>query len=1200
MAGSAVVIAAFALLFVFPPIYIYFDTTVLFENDMEQLGGDPVKYSTKCGYKSIFVESLTVDKKQGVYIDANNQFKNHQATLIVSFDTSQLTTFQNNPDCYTLMLYIDEVEERSLPNNAGNFCRNSAGTTVIDGTHAEQFKYSCCTMVSTNLSEPVRCQYNCPIPPATPHEFHENLLGIHSKPIHIKSLADQTPWIESDEEFMFDSSIRHSENPGEMVQARVVASIGFITVASGILASAMGSLNNAGEENPTIFMYGHIAMTLLMIWMSMYGMVHLQEHNSPFMDNRSLLNGKLLPEGIRELSTRGWLVRVGLSYVVVTLSYSYFLVYVPHRKEPDEEDAAEQRFPVTQDSCRCCGKGTFLKCLDYINHPWSKMIFTMFYGTGIVMQVVSMYAIVEMLAEVFSFGPEELGVFAIWYLAACLIYLVAFITAIYEDPLPVVVIDGSIIPKKSLRRPKIKASKEGQRRVMARSGSYRIPKKQKSCMRRQSDNGKFYTEEFEEVTRDQYKNDELWVLHTVNPDKNDHENPDFLNANFFCERVKYHHMCWHVGNFVEGQYKFFHSSETASQSWVGAMNEFWYGPNVSSEAFPSESIACENIVFRVMPSELSSDLEGCNTPPPRLLRVGTIEKGYFKTSSTILATVLKFILRVRPDYSDPMFKNHIVDSLREQMFRATAEWGSKYTKMYLFLFVAATLSIIVHITQQFIESITAGAPALIVCFVGLEFLTVLVLILFTFLVSFERKTQSKHTFDAHNGGQLRQSISGTRGGRPRITRNGQTDVKKEYPVKGALQSWTVLDFKETSFEAGRTKCAARPCWAMPQPATPLPHTAEELQHACVVDEIQYTQRGRLATALRSEIIAEYLDTRSTCVCDVCCGGSTLTIKDIRMEPGESMLIVNKAPAACIDMRDMNGSQVAKFMEFKIQGLNPSTDRVSFGLAYADDALDAHLKASDEESYSRNIKNKQLFACPLSIDSSGEGGECDVSGLEINKDDKVVKLSKDKFYAAQLFVSGHDPSGWLAVSISATDGSITIPVKCGQCGGACHRFQSEVEAAQCDVSEAGIREGEWVFACNYSNGDADSCGHDFWCSKDGLTHLGHPAKIGRSDLLQQVISDTGKLNIGMGFDGHSFFVLSENGEKVALNILDGRADGGTQNADGSGRPLSFIEWGWGAKFYPVVVVYSIVSAESSGKQSSLKVQSRCSEVHPVSC
>ena len=149
-------------------------------------------------------------------------------------------------------------------------------------------------MVSTNLSEHVQYLYNCPIPPATPHEFHEDLLGIHSKPIHIKSLADQTPWIESDGEFTFDSSIRHSENPGEMVQARVVASIGFITVTSGILASAMGTLNNAGEEHPRILMYAHIAITLLMIWVSMYVMVHLQEHNSPFMDNRSLLNGKLL------------------------------------------------------------------------------------------------------------------------------------------------------------------------------------------------------------------------------------------------------------------------------------------------------------------------------------------------------------------------------------------------------------------------------------------------------------------------------------------------------------------------------------------------------------------------------------------------------------------------------------------------------------------------------------------------------------------------------------------------------------------------------------------------------------------------------------------------------------------------------------------------------------------------------------------
>ena len=123
--------------------------------------------------------------------------------------------------------------------------------------------------------------------------------------------------------------------------------------------------------------------------------------------------------------------------------------------------------------------------------------------------------------------------------------------------------------------------------------------------------------------------------------------------------------------------------ESAGQSWSEALNDFWYGPNVSVEAFPSESIACENTVFRVLPERISRDLEVGNSPPPRLLPVGKIEKGYFKTSSRALETVLKVILRIGPDYSDPMFKNHIVDSLREQMFRATAEWGSKYTKNYL-------------------------------------------------------------------------------------------------------------------------------------------------------------------------------------------------------------------------------------------------------------------------------------------------------------------------------------------------------------------------------------------------------------------------------------------------------------------------------------------------------------------------------------
>ena len=66
--------------------------------------------------------------------------------------------------------------------------------------------------------------------------------------MHIKSIGSQTPWLETEKEFSFDSSIAEAESVAEMTYARVASSIGFITLASGILAGAVSTLNGAVIE----------------------------------------------------------------------------------------------------------------------------------------------------------------------------------------------------------------------------------------------------------------------------------------------------------------------------------------------------------------------------------------------------------------------------------------------------------------------------------------------------------------------------------------------------------------------------------------------------------------------------------------------------------------------------------------------------------------------------------------------------------------------------------------------------------------------------------------------------------------------------------------------------------------------------------------------------------------------------------------
>jgi hypothetical protein len=1204
----------FLALFVAPPLFIAFDQTEIFE-EMPTLGGDPTDYLTACGYETISVDSdLTVDADSGprpkVIIDPDNQFEDHLGKIVVSFDVKNWTTYSSNPACQSLMIYIDEVEERALPNNAGHYCKQVAGTTVVDNTHAEQFKYSCCIAVSTNCTK--LCEYLCPIPPAMQPEFHENLLGIYSKPVHIKSLGSQTPWLETEKEFSFDSSIAEAESVAEMTYARVASSIGFITLASGILAGAVSTLNGAGEETPATFMIGHVVITIFMIWTTLYVMKHLSEENSPFMDDRSL-NGAFLADGTKALSARGWLVQCGLSYVMVTLCYSLFLVYVPHQKQPDEDDAAEQRFPVTESTCpHCCGKGTFLKFLNFLDRPFCKGTSTLFYAAGLPMQVISMYAIIEVLAEVFKFGPEEVSVFALWYFAICLIFLVAFITAIYKDPLPVVVVDGALVAKKSLRRPKVKSQNDSKKVIPKKP----LPEKAITCTCRPGLGGQgLITEVFKDGAVPKYKQDELWVIHTVNPaqDKKELDNPDYLNANFFCDRVKYHNVCWHVGNFVEGKFVFFGNedvdAEESVQEWIKSgrttVDEFWYGLKVPDETLP---LHINNIVLRVIPSEPEGDEEEGKTPPPRLLPVGSIKNGRFVRPKGVLATFLKIVLRLEPDYTDPMFKNHIVDSLREQMFRATKTWGTKYSTMYWFLFGSATFAIIVHMVMQLVECINVGAPLLVMCYIILEFLLIIVLTLFSFMVTTERKNDESKIFDG-TVSDTKGALAGTRGSGAGTRGGGGSAAAAP---KQSFTNFVIKDIHSETFNNTR-KCANLPPWATKKSVMKFNGVSSHKKSVTILPEIQYTKCGKLEhiPASGGDIYSTYIDIKTTCICKDCrskiADSSPSVLKDVKKAKDTAMLILDKA--ARIDMSTMEGALKALHVDFQIDGLK-SVDRVAFGLAYADDALAKNVKTDEKsEKYKMNKQEKKLFACPLSIEKC-EGGGCDVSGKDIDDGENVIKLSKDEFYAAKSFIiHDHNPSGWLAFSISAEDGSVTVPVKFEEHNGFCRRFESEQDGG-CDVSGNDIGKGDIVYAYNYSNGESGS-GKDWWCGKDGLKK---PVEIcEKSDLLKTEISKDGTFSVGMGFDGHSFYVSKGNGQKIVLNGLDGRREDSSKNLEE--RPLSFIEWGWGAKFYPVIIVYSEVPPEAKdeanagtkqrflccGKsRSKLTVTSQCFTNDPILC
>ena len=116
--GSAVA------LFLAPLVFLYLDDTKIFDV-LPQLGGEPVGYLGSCGYRNIEVVSLTVNGENRVYLDANDLYNDHLGTLLVNFNgvTNDTGTLQ----CKDLMLYVEEVEGRQLPNNADKYCSGRRG-----------------------------------------------------------------------------------------------------------------------------------------------------------------------------------------------------------------------------------------------------------------------------------------------------------------------------------------------------------------------------------------------------------------------------------------------------------------------------------------------------------------------------------------------------------------------------------------------------------------------------------------------------------------------------------------------------------------------------------------------------------------------------------------------------------------------------------------------------------------------------------------------------------------------------------------------------------------------------------------------------------------------------------------------------------------------------------------------------------------
>ena len=149
------------------------------------------------------------------------------------------------------------------------------------------------------------------------------------------------------------------------------------------------------------------------------------------------------------------------------------------------------------------------------------------------------------------------------------------------------------------------------------------------------------------------------------------------------------------------------------------------------------------------------------------------------------------------------------------------------------------------------------------------------------------------------------------------------------------------------------------------------------------------------------------------------------------------------------MEEGASGQRAIYVDYTVEGLNAFGDRVAYGLAYVDN----FLNIPELKNHSDNPSNGTLLTCRLRVEATeSEVGTCDVTKKHTPKGEKVIKMNGEDLYAGSNFITHEgDPSGWLAVSISASDGSVRAAASCGKCGGFCRRCFLADAPRNCGVS-----------------------------------------------------------------------------------------------------------------------------------------------------
>jgi hypothetical protein len=572
-------------------------------------------------YKSLTLELISLDPNI-IYKDFASQIDIHNTDIAVKFDKNYTT---NN-----IMLHIGFLElpyDRIPPEYGYIYCKNKYGQIVKDLSYQEEFYYSCCKF---KYNKDMIHYYICPIPPANINpDPIRTLFNDDINSILLRLVSNESNWEVSNKKMIYKES-----NSITGILKKIFVFIIIVSISYTIIGYLMETINFFSNKYPLFTLINHLLCTFFIIMYQIFILININYDD----ENKNKL------------------ARGAISYSLLSLCYSFFIIYIPEKKDLSDKKSIDQR--ITFYDYKKISKFILFFKKKKIRDICSLIFFSLNIYHGF-----TVYILIDTTKEFFDADWQMLLFLSIIYIGLSIIFLAAFLTGIYEVKIPIQFDkkEGSvvkIIPKTIQRREK----------------NYMRKKKVDPMLKDELKNNKINNfmglcknDKVEELDNKQLLNNELFAIDT-----------DYMNQD-----TPFFYLFWKIGKIDKGQ--------------IILNNQ--HCKEFIKKGFLNKSYGIIKLKYRENNKKIKvyKSIKIDNSNEYKFLEFGYIKDDFLYKENKYIQSFLAYVFRLIPNSSDE-YQYNVIENLRLEMYLITRKNGKLYGKLYwIFLLLITIFSFLFEI-----------------------------------------------------------------------------------------------------------------------------------------------------------------------------------------------------------------------------------------------------------------------------------------------------------------------------------------------------------------------------------------------------------------------------------------------------------------------------------------------------------------------